>query len=234
MKQPLVVFGGIFFITTLLLVGVLIYQVKGIADGGKNSGSTSKPTPPVVEEVQEEYKLSELATQYQKEVFEELLNAQEEYKTTSTDLTKEEYAASLVKNFIADFYTWSNKTGRNDVGGLQFIAEEMKSAFRNQAIDGFYGNLDYYLKDYEATTLITVKDVSILDVNLNDTIQAEVETKTEEGTDTTLESIECISVKANWEYELSSLNEVTQFQNEATFILTQSGDNLVLNAILAE
>lgn len=234
MKQPLVVFGGIFFSTALVLVVVLIYQFKGITDGGKSNGSTYQPTPPVVEDVQEEYQLSELATPYQKEIFEELLTAQKEYKTTSTDLTEEEYAAALVKNFIADFYTWSNKTGRNDVGGLQFIAEEMRSDFRNQAIDGFYGNLDYYLKDYDATTLITVKDVSVLDVNLNDTIQAEVETETEEGTEKTTESVECISVEANWEYEVSSLNEITKFQNEATFILTQSGENLVLNAILAE
>ena len=52
----------------------------------------------------------------------------------------------------------------------QFIAEEMRSTFRKQAIDGFYENLDFYLSDYEATSLITVNDVTILDVNLNDGI----------------------------------------------------------------
>lgn len=222
MKQPLVVFGSIFFITTLLLVGVLFYQVKGITDGGKSSDNLIKPTSPIVEKVQDEYQLSDVATAYQKEIFEELVTAQDVYKAEHTELTKEEYATLVVKNFVADFYTWSNKTGRNDVGGLQFIAEEMKSTFRKQAIDGFYENLDFYLNDYEATSLITVNDVTILDVNLNDTLETEDEV------------IDCISVQASWEYELSSSVEVEQFQSEAIFILTESGNHLVLNAILSE
>ena len=150
------------------------------------------------------------------------MTAQHAYKDKYTELTKEEYATLVVKNFIADFYTWSNKTGRNDVGGVQFIAEEMRSTFRKQAIDGFYENLDFYLNDYEATSLITVNDVTILDVNLNDTLKTEDEV------------IGCISVQASWQYELSSSVEIEQFQSEATFILTESEDHLVLNAILSE
>ena len=61
-----------------------------------------------------------------------------------------------------------------------------------------------------------------LDVNLNDTL------KTED------EMIDCISVQASWQYELSSSVEIEQFQSEATFILTESEDHLVLNAILSE
>ena len=150
------------------------------------------------------------------------MTAQHAYKDKYTELTKEEYATLVVKNFIADFYTWSNKTGRNDVGGVQFIAEEMRSTFRKQAIDGFYENLYFYLNDYEATSLITVNDVTILDVNLNDTLKTEDEV------------IDCISVQASWQYELSSSVEIEQFQSEATFILTESEDHLVLNAILSE
>ncbi len=222
MKQPLIVFGIIFLMTTLLLLGILIYQVKGIADSGKNNDNSVRPTPPAVEETQENYQLSETATAYQKSIFEELTQAKDDYQSSQTDLTKEAYVESVVKNFIADFYTWSNKTGRNDVGGLQFINEEMKANFRKQAIDSFYENLDYYLKDYDPTSLLTVSHVTILDVNLDDTIEVEDEV------------IECISVKASWEYAATSLEEIGQFQNEATFILTESNDYLVLNAILAE
>lgn len=222
MKQPLIVFGSIFLITTLLLVGVLLYQVKGIADSGKNNDNSVRPNPPVVEEIQEDYQLSDMATAYQKEIFEELTQAKDDYQSSHTDLTKEAYVELVVKNFIADFYTWSNKTGRNDVGGLQFINEEMKANFRKQAIDSFYENLDYYLKDYDPTSLLTVNNVTTLDVNLDDTIEVEDEV------------IECISVKASWEYEDTSLDDIGQFQNEATFILTESNDYLVLNAILTE
>ena len=45
---------------------------------------------------------------------------------------------------------------------------------------------------------------------------------------------DCISVQASWQYELSSSVEIEQFQSEATFILTESEDHLVLNAILSE
>ena len=88
MRQPLAVFGSIFLITTLLLVGVLLYQVKGITDGGKSSDNVIKPTPPIVEKVPDEYQLSDVATAYQKEVFEELVTAQHAYKDKYTELTK--------------------------------------------------------------------------------------------------------------------------------------------------
>ena len=48
------------------------------------------------------------------------------------------------------------------------------------------------------------------------------------------EVIECISVKASWEYEKTSLEDVEKFQNEATFILTESNDDVVIKAILGE
>ena len=46
--------------------------------------------------------------------------------------------------------------------------------------------------------------------------------------------IDCISVKASWEYEKTSLEDVEKFQNEATFILTESNDDVVIKAILGE
>lgn len=220
MRHPLIVFGSLSLITTLLLVGVLLYQVKGVTDNDNNH--SVRPTSPLVEESQENYQLSDMATAYQKEIFEELIQAQEDYQSNQANLTKEAYVELVVKNFIADFYTWSNKTGRNDVGGLQFIDEEMKSNFRKQAIDNFYENLDYYLKDYDETSLLTVNNVTILDVNLEDTIEVVDEV------------IECISVKASWEYEKTSLEDVEKFQNEATFILTESNDDVVIKAILGE
>ena len=106
-------------------------------------------------------------------------------------------------------------------GGIGALMTQ-KSRGECLGFDGFYENLDFYLNDYEATSLITVNDVTILDVNLNDTL------KTED------EMIDCISVQASWQYELSSSVEVEQFQSEATFILTESEDYLVLNAILSE
>ena len=56
MRHPLIVFGSLSLITTLLLVGVLLYQVKGVTDNDNNH--SVRPTSPLVEESQENYQLS--------------------------------------------------------------------------------------------------------------------------------------------------------------------------------
>ena len=218
MRHPLITLGSISLVTTLVLVGVLIYQITGVTD--KDNDYSVKPTSPNM--ILENYQLSDMATAYQKEIFEELIRAQKEYQSNQNDLTKENYSELVIKNFIADFYTLSNKTGRNDVGGLQFIDKDMRANFRKQAIDSFYESLDYYLKVYDENSLLVVNNVTVLDVNLEDTIEVEDEV------------IECISAKANWSYDNTSLEDIEQLQNEATFILTKSNDKLVINAILGE
>jgi hypothetical protein len=41
----------------------------------------------------------------------------------------------LQNYFVADFYNINNKNNKNDVGGLQFIKEEMKENFILNATD---------------------------------------------------------------------------------------------------
>ncbi|MDE5978135.1 MAG: hypothetical protein K2G70_06720 [Turicibacter sp.] len=223
MKQPLVILGSLFLIITLLLMGLLLYQFKGLTGSGKTNDLANVSDSVTSEDnLEKEYQLASTATDYQKEIFDELVTAHRSYKETRTQDSKENYAALVVKNFIADFYTLSNKAGRNDIGGMQFIAADLMPTFRQQAIDNFYENLDFYVKANDTNSLITVKDVTILTVNLNDSMEVDDE------------EVNCVSVQASWTYEISSLSDINQVQNEATFILTESGDDLVLNAILSE
>ena len=148
------------------------------------------------------------------------------------DETTLEYAEAIVKNFIADFYTWSNKSGRSDVGGVQFIAKSNQATFKKQAIDGFYLNLDYYLNEYEGNDLQTVKEVEILDQDLNYQVTLEKEVEVNGVTEVEEEYIDAISIHASWSYNNSTFDEVNLFQNEAVFILTSSDNKLVISEIL--
>ena len=208
----------------MVLTGMLIHQVKEMAGGPNES---LKPSTPVVENEKREYHLSKTATGYQKEIFDELLEAQKDYQNSQTEQTTQAYATAIVKNFIADFYTWTNKVNHSDVGGVQFIDKEMRSAFKKQAIDGYYETLDYYLENEDASSLMSVNKVQITNVNLNDVIEVE-------GDEDEMEQLDCISLQANWSYEPMGLAEETSLQTTATFILTKVDGDLFINAILSE
>ena len=223
-KQPLVIFGSTFLILTVVLIGVFIYQVKGVTGGLNDISQSGVQT---VEDEKKEYQLPKQATAYQKEIFDDLIKAQEAYQTDQTEQTTKDYASLVVKNFIADFYTWTNKTNHSDVGGIQFINEEMQATFKKQAIDGYYETLDYYLEHDGAASLMSVEEVNLSDVNLNDTIEVE-------GEEGEMEQKACISVLANWSYAPTSLNEGANLQTQATFLLTSVEGRLVINAILSE
>jgi len=226
-RQPFLVFGMIFLVTTILLVGTLVYQVINFTTDTSKSVQNQ-----VTEEQQDNYTLREDATEYQKTLFNELEEAKEAYDQMKDDETTLEYAEAIVKNFIADFYTWSNKSGRSDVGGVQFISKSNQATFKKQAIDGFYLNLDYYLNEYEGTDLQTVKEVEILDQDLNYQVILEKEVEVDDVTEVEEEQIDAISIHASWSYNNSKFDEIDLFQNEAVFILTSSDDKLVISEIL--
>ena len=110
-RQPFLVFGMIFLVTTILLVGTLVYQVINFTTDTSKSVQNQ-----VTEEQQDNYTLRKDATEYQRTLFNELEEAKDAYDLMKDDETTLEYAEAIVKNFISDFYTWSNKSGRSDVG----------------------------------------------------------------------------------------------------------------------
>ena len=50
----------------------------------------------------------------------------------------EEYAKYLSELFIIDFYTLDNKNDKNDIGGIQFIYDDLKDNFILNASDTVY------------------------------------------------------------------------------------------------
>lgn len=102
------------------------------------------------------YTLSADATEFQKTSFDELKQS----------LLAEEFDAYLtsgliVKNFIADFYTWTNKQGSFDVGGLQYVYAPNTLYIQQEAKAYFYKDLSYLIEQYGAENLLQVESVNI-------------------------------------------------------------------------
>ncbi len=96
------------------------------------------------------------ATDYQKELFAELSET-----LNSAEATGSEKAAIVVENFIASFYTWTNKLGSYDVGGLQYVYAPNTLYIQTEAKAFFYKDLSYYQDTYGSENLLQVDSVTI-------------------------------------------------------------------------
>lgn len=216
LKEPFLVFGGIFTVTTVVLAVILISQLKGDKSTVGNDVNTNIGIIDSTEEVVD-YTLRETATDYQKEIYDELIEAQKTFEESWVPETEEAYAEAVVKNFIADFFTWSNKGGRNDVGGLQFVYPLYRSDFRNKAVDVFYLYLDYYIEEYGADQLLTVENVNVTGVDPNFVYTMP------DGT-----QMDGTYVYAEWTYADSDKLDLSQFPTEKGFIVVEKERQLVL------
>lgn len=216
LKEPFLVLGAIFSVTTIVLVTILVLSVTGGKSSIDNDVNTNIGITDNTEEVVD-YILRDSATDYQKQVFEELTAAQESFEDSWTPETESAYAEAVVKNFIADFYTWSNKLGRNDVGGLQFVYPLYRTDFRNKAVDVFYLYLDYYIEEYGADELLTVTDVKVTGVDTNYVYTMP------DGT-----QLDGTYVYVEWAYDDSQELDLSKFPTETGFVVVEKDNQLVL------
>lgn len=112
-------------LVTFLIIGVLVYKFYFKTD--KNEVKVIKTI------AKYGYTLDENETKLYKEEFEKL-----DKILSSEDINYEDYAKEVSKLFIIDFYTLSNKLSKNDIGGTQFIKEDMRDNFIDQARSTFY------------------------------------------------------------------------------------------------
>ena len=143
---PLILIMGFF--------GFMAY--KGYKDISNNSENTpvKKNDPYYIEEMN--YSLRKNATDYQMEVFNELKEA-----CKAEERNYEDIAVAVCKNYIADFYTWTNKAGRFDVGGMNFVYSPNKRNIYSQARDTFYNNLNIYIDKYGSENLLEVSNIDL-------------------------------------------------------------------------
>lgn len=154
-----------------------------------------------------DYHLRSNATDLQKELFKEL---SELIKDGADDIA---IAESVVKNYIADTYTWDNKNGQWDVGGICYVHSPLKIAIYTETKDKFYCYLDKYQEEYGTDGLLEVTGVTVSSSNEPNELH-EYDGK----------QYKCFDVTCDWEYSNDS-RLAGDMSNHQYFRVIKNDDN---------
>ena len=113
MKKSKKILIALIILVLLLIIGMLVYMFFFKTD--ENEVKVIKTISKYG------YTLDENETALYKEEFEKL-----DKVLSAKNVNYEDYAKEISKLFIIDFYTLSNKLSKNDIGGTQFIKEDMR------------------------------------------------------------------------------------------------------------
>ena len=148
----------LFFCIVFVALIMLVYYVYDSFFKDKN-GVTA---PKIVDEIKLKsinYVVNENDTKLFKKNFEELKKVLNEKK-----IDNKKYAETISKLFVVDFFTLSNKTSKNDVGGVQFVYSSYKSDFVDYARDGMYKRVNNSIEDGNNSGLPTVSSVNVSNI----------------------------------------------------------------------
>ena len=220
---------------TLLVGGSMLWSQIDTVLGRNHGAEVEEPRTPeeqarIDELPPSEYALRRNPTEYQIELFELLALAHDQFYETESDSDLKDYAAAMVRNFVADFFTLSNKNSRTDVGGIQFFSEDLEDNFRNYAIDTFYLYLNQHMEMFGSESLPTVVSTTILRVEF-DYRMIEIEEENGEVSEgyspfgyealPLEEEVRTIVIEVEWSYANSTLADIEEFQTSARFVLME-------------
>ena len=152
------------------------------------------------------YSLRANASAYQVELYDELSEA------LSKKIEEEEVAALVVKSYIADFYTWTNKKGSYDVGGQEYVMPFGLANFLSKSKDEFYKYVTYYINEYGSENLLEVSSVTARGYSVYDQIEINGKYHAQ------------FYVEATWEYKASTVFETEKFQAKGYFNVIKNED----------
>lgn len=123
----------------------------------------SPNTPIAIEEDPVNYVEAKNPTPLMDEIYDQLLVANE-----SEDKVRERELAAAY--FAVDFLTWSNKTSREDIGGLYLVYPDVRTEFANYALNLYYVNMDEHTLTYGQEGLPEVESYTIVSDETSDFI----------------------------------------------------------------
>lgn len=180
----------------------------------------------VIEELPDNlvYNLPRDATPLQLALFTELFNFHEQYTQTPSAANALRYASVIAQNFVADFFTLSNKSARINIGGLQFITPDILDAFQETALNNFYFHLNHHINTFGQDLLPTVETTRIINAEAAQHSLALNESPWSEY-------IPVIVVDIEWTYLQTTFAYLAEFQTSARIILQENNDTIRIVAI---
>ena len=177
-------------------------------------------------------------TDVQKEYFAQLKEAVE-----GAERADDQTIAELVaKNYVTDFYTWTNKRGKYDVGGLSFIydgeyenGDHYKDNLYFKARDGYYKYISAYGTKYGKENLPEVESVEIKNSSKSTSPYVISEhhsyKQDEEGEwyDYRVNnSYDCYLIECTWTYKENTVMNMDQFAKSINLAVIKHGDGFYI------
>lgn len=147
------------FITVALAIAVGVISGYFFLKG--NEEKPGKVPPVQQKEDVMSYPRSDEETDLMEDIYDNLLLAIE----AKDDTKIQEYVAAY---FVADFFTWTNKSGREDVGGLTYVLPDARIDFGKYATHYYYVNFDEHLETYGQKGLPEVESYTVESVGASD------------------------------------------------------------------
>ena len=137
------------FVIVAGVCGFITFKsIKSMSDNA--SGTSTEAYKDSIDSM--DYHLRSNATKLQTELFNDLSKAVE-------GEDKEEIAKLVAENYVADFYTWTNKDGTYDIGGMYYVYSPQKTTIYAQARNSYYKYLTYYINTYGSDKLLEVESI---------------------------------------------------------------------------
>jgi len=192
------------YVNTVLIISSLLVAIVIFFNLNSFMGSNGEQ----VVYTNDYYVLRGKPTNYQKDLFKELTKQVEIGNEIDLDVVE-----LVVKNFIADYYTWSNKQGPFDIGGSNFIFGRENTNFYRTSRRYFYNNMSIYINQgLNTTDLIEVESIEMGDADY----AAPYEYYGEE--------LEAFYVEASWTYKLNEKIDTSVFPKSASFTIVLTSD----------
>ena len=152
-------------VAAFVVVGIIVVMIAG-SFFFKSQNETPLPDQPVIPEQEIiPYKMDPDATDYLKAMYNQL-NIEVKNKN-------DEAIRKLVASYFAtDFFTWTNKSNREDVGGLAYVLPDARIDFAKYATNFYYVNFDEHKQTYGQKGLPEVVSCTVNDVSASNFVYA--------------------------------------------------------------
>ncbi len=176
----------------LLIVVIIIYVLMVVMPSKKNATES-------VDKTKYGYVLAKRDSNLYKDNF-NLLKSELDKES----INYEKYAEYISKLFIIDLYTLNNKKNKNDVGGIQFVKDEVKDNYKLNVSNTLYK----YIND--TNNKVEVNKIDLVEIK---EVNYKISNKEYDG----------YEVKLSWEYKVDN-----EYDMEGSIILVRDGEQLYI------
>ena len=154
------------------------------------------------------YQLKDNKTKRYKDMFAELKEI-----LSKDDVDEEEYVKKISEMFIYDFYSLNDKTAKTDVGGVDFVYDEIVENFLQNAQSTYYKYIENNIYNNRKQSLPVVGDINIESAEQEEFAYGE---KTDD---------KAFKVKVTWSY---TDTQFSNYQREAELVFIHDDIKLCL------